>query len=233
MLLHQTKPHTRVALVIGDGIAQGVGDSLVGGGLAPRLQTMFEAERKDARLTLPWHVFTAGRLHSRAADWAPGSESRLLEQALISGPFKRADVVAFVIGSHDDGDDEVARNAPEAIARAAEAIARLGKHVVVAYFPNFAAKGTPENARMANRACATAEALAEARERVSKESDAGTIALPVTFNKVIARSGFVVRVENSFTTFNSIGYRAFARELFEELTHSAKKVEWAHWKTKI
>lgn len=216
-----------MVLVIGDGIAEGVGDSLARGGLAPRLQVLFDSLRRETNLTLRWHVFTAGRLHTTAADWAPGSA--LLERALVAGPYARAAVVALVIGAHDSGSQDAPRN----IARTAEAAARLGKHVVVCAMPNFAERRTAAHALAVAQAKVLGEALSEARERLRDAENAGTIDDSASFEKILARRGDVVRIENTFTTLNSIGYRGFAREIFDHLVLAARKVEWAHWKTRI
>lgn len=226
MLMFSTSKNVHMALIIGDGIAEGVGDQFSYAGLTPRLQKLFDGPRRETNLTKTWHVFTAGRLYSTSKDWLPGG--KLLENALVHGPYARATIVAYVVGSHEDArdSDEGTRN----VARTAEATARLGKHIVVCAFPNFAEPGTNEFTRNRERIKLLHNTLTEAKKRLEGCEGAGTITWDVNINKVLMRRGDVIRVENNFTTLNAWGYRAFARELFDELTLAAKKVEWVHWK---
>lgn len=225
--MQQKTPTTRTVLVIGDGVAEGVGDTMSHGGLAARMEVLFRSLRQDTKLRLNWHVYTAGKVLSTAADWEAGSD--LLTGALIGGPHARADVVALVVGSHDAPADAAAGT--DCVARAAEAAARLGKHVVVCGFPNYEEPRSELFELGRARRELLVKSLEEAVERLP--DGAGTITWAVDIDKVLARRGDVIRVENRFTTLNSIGYRAFARELFDEVVLAAKKVEWAHWKVKL
>lgn len=74
----RTSPNHRTVLLVGDGLAEGVGDTLAVGGLAARLNTLFAAAVREARMphtTLPlklnWSAASAGRLHASSADWLP------------------------------------------------------------------------------------------------------------------------------------------------------------------
>ncbi len=225
--MFSTSKNVRVALVIGDGVAEGIGDQFSYAGLSQRLQKLFDGPRHDTKLSQTWHVFTAGRLYSTSKDWLPGG--KLLENALIHGPYARAGIVAYVVGSHEDARD--GKNGADNVARTAEAAARLGKHIVVCAFPNFAEPGTNEHVRNRERTKLLHEALVAAKERLEGCDGAGTITWDVNIDKVLMRRGDVIRVENNFTTLNAFGYRAFARELFDELALAAKKVEWAYWKS--
>jgi len=68
----------RTVLVVGDGLAEGVGDTLATGGLAPRINTLFADAVREARmphsslpLKLTWTAASAGRLKATSADWLP------------------------------------------------------------------------------------------------------------------------------------------------------------------
>lgn len=226
LMQHKTSA-TRTVLVIGDGVAEGVGDTMSHGGLAARMEALFRTLAAETQLRLPWHVYTAGRLLSTAADWEAASE--MLTGALVSGPHARAEVVALVVGSHDAPDD--AQAGTGCVARTAEAAARLGKHVVVCAFPNYEEPRSELFDLGRARRELLVKCLEEAVERLP--DGAGTITWAVDIDKVLARRGDVIRVENRFITLNSIGYRAFARELFDEVVLAARKVEWAHWKVKL
>ncbi|GAB0489654.1 hypothetical protein MMPV_000879 [Pyropia vietnamensis] len=80
----KASPTHRTVLLIGDGLAEGVGDSLAVGGLAARLNTLFADAAREARMphtTLPlkltWSAVSAGRLHASSADWLPPSPPAL------------------------------------------------------------------------------------------------------------------------------------------------------------
>jgi len=203
-----------MALIIGDGVAEGIGDQFSYAGLAQRVQNLFNAPRADTKLGLRWHVFSLGKLYSTSEDWLPGSN--LLENALVHGPYARSEIVAYVIGSHEHPRDAPA--GADNVSRTAEAIARLGKHVVVCAYPNLAERGTPEYAAYIHI------------HIDASATQIGSIEWGVDIDKVLMRRGDVIRVENRFTTLNSWGYRAFARELFDSLALAAKKVEWVHFK---
>jgi len=225
-----------MALIIGDGVAEGIGDQFSYAGLAQRVQNLFNAPRADTKLGLRWHVFSLGKLYSTSEDWLPGSN--LLENALVHGPYARSEIVAYVIGSHEHPRDAPA--GADNVSRTAEAIARLGKHVVVCAYPNLAERGTPEYAAYKARQRLVCEKLQEAKNRLedvhihihidASATQIGSIEWGVDIDKVLMRRGDVIRVENRFTTLNSWGYRAFARELFDSLALAAKKVEWVHFK---
>eukprot|EP00168_Porphyra_purpurea_P007345 TRINITY_DN1918_c0_g2_i1.p2 TRINITY_DN1918_c0_g2~~TRINITY_DN1918_c0_g2_i1.p2 ORF type:complete len:185 (-),score=46.46 TRINITY_DN1918_c0_g2_i1:216-770(-) len=70
----------RTVLIVGDGLAEGVGDTLATGGLAPRLNALFADAVREARmphsrlpLKLTWTAASAGRLKATSADWLPPS----------------------------------------------------------------------------------------------------------------------------------------------------------------
>ncbi|KAK1867767.1 hypothetical protein I4F81_010268 [Pyropia yezoensis] len=80
----RTSATHRTVLLVGDGLAEGVGDTLAVGGLAARINTLFAAAVREARMphtTLPlklnWSASSAGRLHASSADWLPPPSTAL------------------------------------------------------------------------------------------------------------------------------------------------------------
>lgn len=213
-----TPATTRVAVLIGDGIAEGVGDSYSYAGLGHRIQSLFDGSRQHTKLTMGWRVYNLGMLHKRPEDWLPGTSA--LEQ-LVRGPYAKAAVVAYVVGN-------IGTDGPARIARTAEAAARLGKHVIVCAFGALENPGTVEHARGLVKIRQMREEINQASSRLQGCQGAGTISADVNVEKVLM--GETLRTENNITTFNSFGYRRLSRELFDQMALAAKKVEWAHWK---
>lgn len=226
-LAYRFAPASRTVVIIGDCVAEGIGDSLGQGGLAPRMGRLFRELRTETSLRLRWSVVSVGRLYTTSKDWTPGAGR--LEDVLVKGPLSKAEVVAYVAGSHDDPAD--AAQSIQNVVQTAKAIALLGKHVVVSAMPNYEAPQSPLYETCRERSRMVVSALNEAAEELP--DNAGSIMTDVDIGKVLARRADVIRVENRFITLNSFGYRAFARELFDEVAKAAKKVEWAYWKVRL
>lgn len=222
---------SRTVLLLGDAVALGVGDILGGVGLTSRLPGLLREGREDSGLRLYWHVVTAGVLRATAKDWAPGAARRLFENALIRGPFRKAEVVIVLLGAHDDLVNE-GKETAEAVARIAEGVVRLGKHCVVANFGNEYPVRSPEHGKVRE----ANEMLRRGLEKVNQENNApgcGSVSWDVEMAKVFALGNDVLAFENDFITPNASGYRLLAREVYDAFVPAAKKVEWAHWKQKL
>lgn len=222
---------SRTVLVLGDAVALGVGDSLGGLGIVSRLPGLLREDRETSRLRLYWHTVTAGVLRAKAKDWMPGAPRKLFENALIRGPFRKADVVVVLLGAHDDLVSE-GKETAEAVARIAEGVVRLGKHCVVATFGNeYAVKSVEDGkVREAN------EILRTGLQAVREDNNApgcGSVSWDVEMAKVYALGNDVLAFENDFITPNPAGHRLLAREVYEAFVPAAKKVEWEHWKQKL
>jgi hypothetical protein len=231
-------PQCGTILLVGDVLAEGVGDELARGGLAARVNTLLNEHRADTSLKFMWETVTAGKLYTTSSDWLPfaapeesdtPSASTLFSSTLVTGPFSRAKVVVILVGSHDDLDD--AERTVQNIVQIADAAARLEKHVLVGSIPGFADSQSAlgKAARARNIALQAALELLPSGEYGGK----GSVSFGPDAQRVLVRGGDVVLVENSFITFNGSGYRAYARELHDLLAPLAKRVEWAYWKERL
>lgn len=241
-------PQTGTVLLLGDATAEGVGDDLSRGGLAPRLTALLAEHRQTTGVRFMWEAVTAGRLLTTSEDWLPvpthsssspssstatsspaAPADNLFSRALVSGPFRRAEIVVVLAGAHDGAAPAAAtaRN----VAAVADAAARLGKHVLVAGVPVFADPATPAAAA----ARARDDALRAAVAALAKVDygPAASVSLGPDPQRVLVRGGDVVVAENEFVTFNGAGYRGYARELHDAVAPLAKRVEWAYWKQRI
>lgn len=225
-------------LVLGDGLAEGVGDELSRGGLSARLNGLLQDHRLDSGIKFTWEAVTAGKLHTTSEDWLPvaapaGSNeppsTTLFSRALVTGPFSRAEIVVVIVGSHDDIDDS--SRTVQNIVQIADAAARLGKHVLVGSVPAF----VDSQSALGKAAYKRAAALKFALEALSSEKygEKGSVTFGPDAQRVMVRGGDVVQSENTFLTFNGAGYRAFARDLHDVVAPLAKRVEWAYWKQRL
>ena len=224
--------------MIGDGTAEGIGDTIGSAGLTTRISKLFRENRDEHKLFLIWRTLTAGRTFTTAKDWTPGrsassdsNSTDLFEKFVVKGPFRNADVIVLSFGIGEDFSKESRDNLVKDITSIAEVVARLGKHAIVCRFPNFnnlKSEGHA-NVRAANTALVTAiDKLAS-----KLDDNCGTVKCSIDTTKVTNMGTDVMRWENSFFTFNSGGYRLLAREVFESVIPVAKKVEWVHWKARM
>jgi hypothetical protein len=230
-------------LIIGDGLAEGVGDHLSHGGLATRVNALLHRQRERTKLMFSWQVLTAGRLYSTSADWLPvaatvmeeraalsAGEPSLFRRTFITGPFRGANVVVIVVGSHEDPADGAATAVN--IARLGDALGRMGKHVLVSSIPSYCEAGTDG----AKAGFARNEALSASINALPANVyavEGGSVSYGVDLQKIVSRGGDVAYEEASFITLNPIGFRALAREVHDAVAVVAKRVEWAHWKSRI
>lgn len=224
-------------LIIGDGIAEGVGDSVAHCGLASRLNRLLVRHRTDFGLNFSWHALTAGRLYSKSKDWLPVCDNQdgctaqwrsLFRDTFLTGPFRSSKVVIILLGNHDEIDE--AESTVSNIVLIADAIVKLDKEVLVCSIPIFHNAQSAE-ARMGH---ARNAALGEALAGLSRHSSTdGSVTYGVDLQKILARGGEVMYSESGFSTLNNFGYRALAREILDEVAPVAKRVEWRHWKARL
>lgn len=212
---------SRNILIIGDAIALGYGDTVGHCGLATRLASLIRTSREETNLRMNWNVLTAGKMNSKASDWAPGSPNRLFEETIMRGPFKKADVVIVVLGAHDDLLNSGTQTV-NSIERVVESVIRLGKQVVVCSIGNEYKIKTPEH-----------EKVRKVNQELKKKVEGLGSTVEVDMAKVFAMGNDVVRFERDFVTLNGGGYRLLASEMFDPVVMAAKKVEWKHWKGKL
>jgi hypothetical protein len=232
-------PQSGTILIVGDGIAEGVGDNLSSGGLASRVSALLREHRGRTGLKFLWEAVTVGKLHSTSIDWLPvappgddgdgGGSVSLFRRALATGPFRRAEVVVVIVGSHERVADSAATVGN--IAQIADAAARLGKHVLVASIPSFAEPRSDAGKAAHARNVALQAALSALP--TGEYAPKGSVSHGVDAQQVLARGGDVVQTENSFLTFNAMGYRSYARELHDTVAPLAMRVEWAYWKQRL
>lgn len=207
------------------------------GGTARRTEALLRELRDQSTLRLHWHLVSYGKFMTTSADWLPFSndsaststtspqDGSLFRQALVSGRFRACDVVVVLVGSQDDIEDTT--TTVSNIVQIACAAARLGKHVLVGHIPTFANVGTQKM----DAGHARARALKSAIDALQQEDlGTGSVTLGADSQKIVSRGGDVLYTERGFTTLNNMGYRAFARELHDDLVPLAKRVEWKHWK---
>jgi hypothetical protein len=232
-------PGYRSILIIGDVLAEGIGDSIAQGGLAVRLNRLVCNPHNQTSLRLSWSVVTTGRLHTTSADWLPVAADRdasqdkssLFYRSVAAGLFRSADIVVVLLGAHDEHHrSESSGRTVENIVRIADASARLGKHVLVASIPCFQGMDTDvaQSYRTQNAALKVAVDALQ-----SNKYEGGSVTLGVDVQRVLARGQDVLREEKYFTTLNSYGYRAFARDVLDALAPIATKVEWEYFKAQL
>lgn len=223
-------------LLIGDGTAEGFGDSPGNTGLASRINALIRENQELNGLRLRWHVVTAGRLFTKSQDWLPSPESSsgglsatLFQNAIVKGPFRDADVVVVFLGQHDAHENlsDTTRN----IRLIAEGIVRLGKYAIVSAIPNYHPPKSQEAAdvRAANQALGKEIAKLELQKGIVK----GRLHFDIDPMKVTVHGSDVLSVEDGFYSFNSRGYRMLARDVYDGLVGVAKKVEWVYWKKRL
>lgn len=225
------KDASRTLLILGDAVALGVGDTLGSLGIISRVPKLLREDREANALRLYWHAVTAGVLRSKAKDWLPGAPKKLFENALIRGPFRKADVVVVVLGAHDDLVKEGEETA-QTVARIAEGVVRLGKHCIVATFGNEFAVRSAEHGKV-REANQTLRLALQAVKDGNQAPTCGTLSWDVEMAKVFALGNDVLAFENDFITPNPAGHRLLAREVYDAFVPAAKKVEWEHWKEKL
>lgn len=234
--LRNAAPQSGSILLIGDGLAEGVGDNLARGGLSGRLNSLVHEHVEQTGLKFNWEFFTHGRMNSTSEDWLPvqpggsgSDQNTLFHRALISGPFKSSQVVVLIVGSDDPEDGSM--NTVENIAQTADAIARLGKQVLVAKLPCLSPADSDDGQAVHAKNLLLESALSSLPSEDNK--DKGTVAFGIDPQRVLVRGGDVVNVENSCVTLNAFGYRAYARDVHDEVAMLAKRVEWAYFKTRL
>lgn len=245
---------SHTVLLIGDGVAEGVGDQFgktgLCGALTKKLRDL-KLHGPQQGLRLNWRVATAGKLWSTSTDWLPGSQ--LMRQAII----RQASVVVVLLGSHDerkddggsaadgDSDDELIEN----IIRITESLLDEEKMVIVPGIPNyfdnrveptqFACK-VATAAQLNKRLDALAKKYAESesgnadpsRHRATEIKNRLTKA-DADIAKICALGDDTIARDRGFSTLNPRGFRLFSGDLFEDVVRAAKKVEWAYWKQEL
>jgi hypothetical protein len=236
----RTLSQTASIVIIGDCLAEGIGDNISQGGLSNRVNGLLREHRDQTKLKFSWQVLSAGRLYSTSTDWLPvadtaiaeanQSKASLFRRTFVTGPFRKAEVVVIVLGSQEDPASAAATVSN--ITRIAEALGRMGKHVLVASIPGYHEAKTD-----GAKACyARNTALAHALNGLPPDACAtsgGSVSLDVDVSKVVSRGGDVVYEEADFLTLNAMGYRALAREVHDSVAVIAKRVEWAYWKSRL
>lgn len=230
---------TRSVLVVGDELAEGLGDGLGRTGLARTLESKLRDARLNDRLRLTWLVRTAGRTRTNTQLWLP--EGRLFEQVFSyleagsSGP-----QVVVLLFSARDNLQEGARAPPvRHILRIAEALANKGVHVVIPDFINFHPRESSEFTEVDSANNALRRALVQLKNRLrendssNKNNQYGTIVFNSDISKVTAMGEYVMTRFRELCVFNSFGYKLLATELLDDVVETARKVEWVYWKERL
>ncbi|KAA8495662.1 hypothetical protein FVE85_1817 [Porphyridium purpureum] len=140
----------KTLLLVGDGVALGIGDSLVHGGLAGRMRRlmMHGRAREDYKLLLNWKIVSDAREFSTSEQWVPGSDKPADSQKTAASPkenkgnyfdevfgaegkYRDADVVVILVGSEDEKAGIAPKRSAENIMLTAKELTKLRKKVVV------------------------------------------------------------------------------------------------------
>lgn len=224
----KNSPLRRTVLIIGDGLAEGVGDRLAQGGPTLRLQKLMADEKERGVLKMNWNVVSLGRLHSDSKIWAVSRDSTLFEKTFVKGEGKNAHIVIVICGGGESVDDM--EQTVERITGIAQALLRLGKAVVVATIPYY----EDMNSERGKKAGERNKLLRESVERISKaDGEKGKPISIVDVQSIVARGPDVLWESNQFSILNSAGYRSLARLLLDEVLNPARREEWKYWKQKL
>mmetsp|Transcript_2952 Transcript_2952/g.5613 ORF Transcript_2952/g.5613 Transcript_2952/m.5613 type:complete len:276 (+) Transcript_2952:1192-2019(+) len=223
------RTHRRVAL-IGDGLAEGIGDGLAHLGLARRVQQLIlrEGHQSPTNLNLRWQVVTEGRHGTSPNDWLPSKDRYL--RAVEHGMVADADVVVLLFSGESEPSWQPTEPGKEScniqsdFVRSIELIAKdlvhRGKHVVIGEIP-----GIPKRSSSDLRGVIHCNRkLSQEMEEWSSESRGylqRTLA-PETI-KVVQQRALCL---DSDGWLNSHGYRMLARMTLDAITSPMKKVEW-------
>lgn len=246
----RTSATHRTVLLVGDGLAEGVGDTLAVGGLAARINTLFAAAVREARMphtTLPlklnWSASSAGRLHASSADWLPPPSTALgLSPAggggagsvgVAGSPWPSPPVATknlfastFLSGRHATPDIVI--------------ILLGGVDARVATAGLDADVDTSADAAFVAAAAITAANILTLARYCSANGSAVCIGTVPAFAGVTtpAATAYAREVNRLLragvaATLNSAGYRPLARLCMDGLVGAAKKVEWRHWRAAL
>lgn len=230
---------TRSVLVIGDELAEGLGDGLGRTGLVRTIDSQLREARLNDKLRLPWRVMTSGRTHTNTQSWLP--EGSLFERVFphSSAASYNPHIVIILFGARDNLEEGTRAPPVNHVVRIAEALVRRGIHVIVPDFVNFYSRDTPQFTKvdMANnalrRALGQLKNQLRENEEENKNNEYGTIMFNADVAKVTAMGGYVVTQFRELEVFNSLGYKLLAAELRDDIIEVARRVEWVHWKERL
>lgn len=230
---------TRSILVIGDEVAEGLGDGLGRTGLVRTLDKQLREARSDGRLRLPWRVMTAGRTDTNPQNWLP--EGKLFERVFPSSAVHSSDPhVVIILFSARDNLEQGAQAPPVShIIRITDALIQRGIYVVVPDFVNFHGRESSQFSAVNSANDALRQTLEHLKSRLRDNNDAnknkgfGSVVFSTDISKVTAMAGHVVTQLGDFWVFNSFGYKQLAAELRDDVTEVARKVEWVYWKERL
>lgn len=218
---------SRFVLLIGDGTAEGFGDSLGRTGLTSALKLRLRERRNEHNLKFPWRVVTAGRLYSTSEDWLPGT--KLFRQTFEKGLFRDATIVVVTLGMHDDLSAGASAPAITNIIRIVDSLLDMDKAVIVPLLPTFHFRHSP----LFTSAIEAGRALRDALQNLSNHRKDVKLSFEADMAKVCALGTDAFTMEEGFTTLNARGYRLFSADLIDDVILVAKKVEWSHWRHQL
>mmetsp|Transcript_4962 Transcript_4962/g.16658 ORF Transcript_4962/g.16658 Transcript_4962/m.16658 type:complete len:286 (+) Transcript_4962:151-1008(+) len=235
-------PRSHKVVVVGDGLAEGLGDwvTLLSsvGGISTRLEALL---RRDPQVRTRWRVLNRGRNASTSRDWLPGRGASLLDATLSSRGGRDASVVVVALGSEDVVRGEhnlpvsaLSKDAPYAEEDLAETVRNVrsvcehlrarGVRVALCDLPT-------EGAVIGRR-----RGHVRRMNRQLKQYAASTAggANPVLLVRV---SDFKVQGASNRAFdgvhLNSGGYKALAGLVMEAVKPHALAVEWNMWKQRL
>jgi len=209
-------------MLVGDEIADGFGDTLTSGGLAPRVHShVARYGKSNMNLLLPWRVVSRGRLGSTSRSWLPTSESAknaYFLNVFNSGRFCNAEVIVLFIGSNDETEGIPPHETVENIQKIAEDLSARDKKVIVSSV-----------ALLSEDPKARTSVLQRNQKLVDWLSQESTkkrgIFTGPDLMKVVDQGQMLVMYAG-YTLFNDTAYRYLTSLVLDELRNPMKQVEW-------
>lgn len=236
----------RLVLLVGDGIAEGIGDGLAYGGLSLRLGRMLVKEKKEGLLKMHWSVANCGFYRSNSEDWLPGGgrppkralhgvKKSLFVDTFVEGKFKDADVVVLFIGGEDESTEEdmfIGTNQTVANIKALTVeLQGLNKQVVIATIPAYSDdKEVKDRVRQRNHLI---KQFIEGTEASTQDKRVQTISLGPDINVITSQGGYLLDPVEDGLNLSSHGFRLLTRLTFDAVLNPCRRIEWAYWRQRL
>eukprot|EP00941_MAST-03F_sp_MAST-3F-sp1_P002276 g2276.t1 len=210
-------------VVIGDGFAQGFGDSSYFGGKSGIAQYLESFLRKESRVRQKWIVLNCGQRGARTSDWLPETEGNatnsFFKDTFSSSKYRDCEIVIISLGYHDHEvkalrDPETSRKNIQTIV---SKLIDLNKIIYVL--------GIPNNSSVDN----------SGRNRLIRNYVKGCkeVKLPIYPGPQSSLLSAPTYYTFDSTHFNSTGYRILSHNIMKEIIASITKVEFKTWEKQL
>jgi len=215
-------------VVIGDGIAEGVGDYVVMGnnsGVARRLQDLLQV---DARVRHQWNVLNFGRAGTTSEDWLP--DGTRFQSTFNNAWARDAEVVCVFLGANDGRSSDQSDPAISVanLEKICSQLRKMGKKIIVAAVPGagLASKGPSEQ----NWCTKFNELLGSAVMRSRTDSLSKWLWGPNLSGPKYHRSDMLC---SDGLNFSSKAYQTMAKDMLDIILEHIKSVEWSTIKEQL